>query len=303
MRIGNLDGRTVLVRPAPDGAATVGVAEVGAPFAEPAQVFADLAAFRAHVTAAGEPAYRDVPVTLLGPPVPRPGQVFGVGLNYHDHLAEIGRAGTRPLPMTFTKFPSSVTGPFADVEIPTASVDYEIELVAVIGTDADRVPAGEGWSHVGGLTVGQDLSARGVQQAQQLSLSKSFRGFAPTGPWVVTPEDVPDRDDLEIVCTLNGEIVQRGRTTDMVHGVGDLVEFLSTVTPLRAGDLVFTGTCAGVGFFRSPQRFLVPGDLVVSEIPGIGRMTNRCVPSTPGGVYDEAFAGLRVGPSQMAARR
>lgn len=290
MRIGNLDGAAVLVEPGA-GSETVRVAALGR---TPTEVFADITAVG---PAIGE--FSEVPITRLGPPVPRPGQVFGVGLNYHDHLAEIGRAGSRPLPMTFTKFPSCLTGPFADIELPTDSVDYEVELVLVIGWDADRIAAADAWDHVAALTVGQDLSARGVQQAQQLSLGKSFRGFAPIGPWAVTPDELTDPDDLEIVCRLNGETVQHGRTKDMVHGVAELIAFLSSVTPLRAGDLVFTGTCAGVGIFRTPQLFLTPGDVVESEIPGIGRMVNRCVAPAGGGAYDEALAALEVGPSQM----
>ncbi|MEU2615209.1 fumarylacetoacetate hydrolase family protein [Micromonospora sp. NPDC007271] len=299
MRIGRVDDRAVLVKPTDDridAASTVQVAYLSEPFGTTTAIFADFAAFRRFL--ATEPELRYVPTAAsrLQAPVPLPGQVFGVGLNYTDHLAEIGRAGTRPLPMTFTKFPSSITGPFDPITLPTDSVDYEVELVLVIGRHADRIAAEDAWDHVAGVTVGQDLSARGVQQAQQLSLSKSFRGFAPIGPWVVTSDELPDRDALPMTCWLNGEVVQKGTTADMVHNVAELLAFLSTVTALRPGDLVFTGTCAGVGFFRTPQLFLRPGDVVRSEIAGVGSLVNPCVAPSASGAYDQAFAALAVRP-------
>ncbi|MYV99231.1 fumarylacetoacetate hydrolase [Streptomyces sp. SID3343] len=247
-------------------------------------------------------ALRWLPLDLdrLQAPVPRPGQVFGVGLNFHSHLVEGGRAGEHPLPLTFTKFPSSVTGPYDDVEIPFDGVDYEVELVLVIGRHADRIAAADAWDHVAGVTVGQDLSARGVQQGGQLSLAKSFRGFAPIGPWVRTVDELADRDKLGLRCHVDGELLQDGSTADMVHTVPELLAFLSTVTALRPGDIVFTGTPSGVGFFRDPQRFLRAGDVVRSEIDGVGVIENRCVEPETAGAYDDAFRALAVRPPKPA---
>ncbi|AXI80481.1 fumarylacetoacetate hydrolase family protein [Peterkaempfera bronchialis] len=297
MRLGCIDGEAVLIR----DDRYAGLAEPSAQrFATPGLVYGDWPGFLAW--AAREP---DLPWHRLDPkrlqaPVPVPGQVFGVGLNFHDHLAENGRAGTRPLPLTFTKFPSCITGPYDDVEIPLGGVDYEVELVLVIGRHADRVPADRAWDHIAGLTVGQDLSARGVQQGGQLSLAKSFRGFAPIGPWVTTPDELPDRDALDLRCWVNGELLQDGTTKDMVHNVPELIAFLSTVTPLRPGDLVFTGTPAGVGFFRTPQKFLAPADVVRSEIPGLGVIENRCIAPAAPGPYDQALGALAPRPPQPA---
>jgi len=214
----------------------------------------------------------------LGSPSPRPAQVFGIGLNYRDHAAE----ANLPLPQrpaTFTKFPTCITGPHADVALPSASVDWEIELVVVIGARAHRVDEAAAWSHVAGLTIGQDLSERVVQFSAggQFSLGKSYPGFGPMGPWLVTPDEVANRDDLALRCTVNGEVVQQSRTSEMVFGVARLIAELSSILPLLPGDVIFTGTPAGVGVARKPPRFLAVGDVVESTIEGIGMMRSRCV--------------------------
>jgi len=183
-------------------------------------------------------------------------------------------------PVVFTKFVSSFVGPAGDVALPSDSVDWEVELVAVIGRTASRIPSGTGWDHVAGLTVGQDLSERRIQgrgSVPQFSLGKSFPGFAPTGPWLVTPDELPCRDDIALTCDVNGVVVQSGRTSDMVFGVPELVEHLSEVVTLFPGDIIFTGTPAGVGASQTPQRFLAPGDVLSSHIEGIGSMRHRCV--------------------------
>ena len=216
----------------------------------------------------------------LGNPAPAPAQVFAIGLNYHDHAAEAGLQVTRGLvPPTFTKFPTSLSGPFAPVALPSDTVDWEIELVAVIGRRAERVPAAEAWSYVAGLAVGQDYSERAVQMvgpAPQFSLAKSFAGFGPIGPWLVTPDELDDPDDLELVCEINGEQVQKGRTSAMVWSLPDLISVLSGVCPLLPGDVIFTGTPSGVGMARKPPRFLSAGDVVVSRIEGIGEIRQEC---------------------------
>jgi len=180
-----------------------------------------------------------------GPPRPRPPQVFAVGLNYREHAAEGNYTGST-IPSISTKFPTCITGQNASIRVPSHRVDWEIELVAVIGEQAYRVSRDRAWSHVAGLTVGQDISARDVQLAgtsPQFSLGKSFPGFGPVGPWLVTPDELVDPDDLLLRCSLNGEVVQEARTSEMVQSVPDLVAHISSVCPLLPGDLIFTGSC------------------------------------------------------------
>jgi 2,4-didehydro-3-deoxy-L-rhamnonate hydrolase len=221
----------------------------------------------------------------LRAPVPAPRQVFGIGLNYRSHAAESGM-DVPAVPATFTKFPASITGPFAEVELPNDTVDWEVELVVVVGRRADRVAASSGWSHVAGLTVGQDLSDRTLQFAAggQFSLGKSHRGFAPLGPWVVTPDELDERDDLALGCSIDGETVQDARTSDLVFGVPQLVAELSAVVSLLPGDIVFTGTPAGVGVSRRPPRFLQPGETLESRVEGIGTIRTRF--AAPAGGHD-----------------
>ncbi|WP_205473574.1 fumarylacetoacetate hydrolase family protein [Nocardioides sp. SYSU D00038] len=209
----------------------------------------------------------------LGVPVPRPRQVAAIGLNYREHAVESGMAIPEH-PVVFTKFPSSLVGPGAVVTLPSDGVDWEVELVVVIGRQAHQVPVEKGWDHVAGLTVGQDLSWRAVQTrgpAPQFSLGKSYPGFSPVGPAVVTPEDLLDKDDLAISCSLDGEVLQDGRTSDLIFSVPELVSRLSEALTLYPGDLIFTGTPCGVGMGREPKRFLVPGTLT-SSIEGIGEL-------------------------------
>jgi 2-keto-4-pentenoate hydratase/2-oxohepta-3-ene-1,7-dioic acid hydratase in catechol pathway len=227
-----------------------------------------------HATAASTAATATVAAAALGPPSPRPRQVFAIGLNYAAHAAESGQP-VPAHPTTFTKFPTCITGPHVEVALPSESVDYEIELVAVIGRRAERAKAATAWSYVAGLMVGQDLSERVVQlrpPAPQFSLGKSFPGFGPTGPWLVTPDEFDDPDDLALVCRLNDEVVQSSRTSDLIFSVGEIIERVSAITPMLPGDLVFTGTPAGVGMGRTPPRYLSPGDVLESTIEGIGRI-------------------------------
>jgi 2-keto-4-pentenoate hydratase/2-oxohepta-3-ene-1,7-dioic acid hydratase in catechol pathway len=183
------------------------------------------------------------------------------------------------VPATFTKFPASLAGPFDDIEIVNGTVDWEVELVAVVGTRADRVGESDAWSHIAGLTVGQDISDRTLQFAagSQFSLGKSRRGYGPMGPWLVTPDEVPDPDDLALGCSVDGETVQDARTSDLIFSVPRLVAELSSVLPLLPGDVLFTGTPAGVGATRQPPRFLTAGQELVTWVEGIGTIRNRCV--------------------------
>jgi 2-keto-4-pentenoate hydratase/2-oxohepta-3-ene-1,7-dioic acid hydratase in catechol pathway len=222
-----------------------------------------------------------VPATFeaseLQAPVPRPRQVFGIGLNYADH-AEESKQPAPTFPVTFTKFPSCITGPNAVVSLPSANVDWEVELVVVMGRHAWQVTEAEGWLHVAGLTVGQDLSDRVVQlrpPSPQFCLGKSSPGFGPIGPWMVTPDAIADRDDLPLACEVNGEVMQESRTSSLIFSVPRLIHLISSITPLLPGDLIFTGTPSGVGMAKSPPRFLNVGDVVESIIGGIGRFTTR----------------------------
>jgi 2-keto-4-pentenoate hydratase/2-oxohepta-3-ene-1,7-dioic acid hydratase in catechol pathway len=225
----------------------------------------------------GEVATVSVTEDDLEAPVPTPRQVFAIGLNYRSHAAESGM-DLPGVPATFTKFPASITGPNASVELPNGTVDWEVELVAVVGRRAHRVAATDGWSYIAGLTVGQDLSDRTLQFAAggQFSLGKSHRGFAPLGPWVLTLDELDDPDDLGLGCAIDGTTVQDARTSDLVFGVPRLVAELSAVVPLLPGDIIFTGTPAGVGVSRQPPRFLQPGETLVSCVEGIGTIRTHC---------------------------
>ena len=218
-------------------------------------------------------------VDQLGAPVPRPRQVFAIGLNYAEHAAEAGYPPDS-MPVTFTKFPSCIVGPDVVVPLPEGNVDWEVELVVVIGREGREISRESAWDHVAGLTIGQDLSERITQMegsAPQFSLGKSFPGFGPTGPWLVTPDEFDDRDDLAIACTLSGDEVQSARTSMMLYDVPELIARLSAVCVLLPGDLIFSGTPAGIGNRRIPQRFIGADDVLVSEIEGIGSLTTRFV--------------------------
>lgn len=182
--------------------------------------------------------------------------------------------------MVFTKFAASLGAPFGDIRLSGDRVDWEVELVVVIGRTAVAVSPQAAWSRVAGLAVGQDLSDRAVQlrgAPPQFSLGKSFPGFGPVGPWVTTLDEVPDPAELTLTCTVNGETVQRGSTRDMVFGVPELISYLSGICPLQPGDLIFTGTPAGVGMGRKPERYLAPGDLLETSISGLGTLRHRLV--------------------------
>ena len=234
-----------------------------------------------HERALGAAPIGDTADLDLDAPVPRPGQVFAIGLNYADHAAESGMEAP-PAPLTFTKFPSAIAAPHADIPLSGAMVDWEVEVVAVIGREAHHVPVEDAWSFVAGLTLGQDVSDRLVQltgSPPQFSLGKSFPGYAPLGPAVVSVDALSDPDDLVLTCDVNGERMQDGRSSQMLFTIPQLVAYLSSICVLAPGDLVFTGTPAGVGMGQN--RYLADGDVLTSEIPGIGRLVNRCVPGRP----------------------
>jgi 2-keto-4-pentenoate hydratase/2-oxohepta-3-ene-1,7-dioic acid hydratase in catechol pathway len=275
MRFGTLDGRFVLVR---DGH-TLDVAEASGGRLPP-DACAALSRWDELTDWARSVEWSEATAVAperLGPPVPNPRQVFAVALNYAPHAAEGGYQPPAD-PLVFTKFPTCLTGPYATVELPGEKVDWEVELVAVIGTGGHRIPEDHAWRHIAGLTVGQDLSERHVQMLgtpPQFSLAKSFPGFGPTGPVLVTPDELTDPDDLEITGELNGAIVQQARTKDMIFPIPELVARISAICPLLPGDLIFTGTPAGVGNRMTPPRYLRPGDELVSRADGIGELRTR----------------------------
>jgi 2,4-diketo-3-deoxy-L-fuconate hydrolase len=282
MRIANVDGRIALVTP--EGTLDVSRATAGRLPSDPQAAYAQWDELREWArTADGETEPLDE--ARLGPPVPRPRQVLAIGLNYASHAAEAGVA-TPEAPSVFTKFPTSIGAPYAPVALPSEHVDWEVEVVVVIGRRAYRVREDRAWSHVAGLTVGQDLSERKVQNrppAPQFSLGKSFPGFAPIGPVLVTADELDDPDDLAISCALNGDTKQSARTSDLVFSIPELISRLSAVLPLLPGDLIFTGTPAGVGLTRTPPQFLRPGDELRSTVEGIGTLRTRFVGASNGG--------------------
>ncbi|BCJ35912.1 fumarylacetoacetate hydrolase [Actinocatenispora thailandica] len=277
MRIANLAGRLVLHTDA--GAVDVQRASSGRFGADPQAVYERWDEFRDWARTAPTGPVAAFDEARVRAPVPAPRQVFGIGLNYRDHAAEAGLE-LPASPAVFTKFATSLAGPRGEIALPGSTVDWEVELVAVVGRRARDVSVARGWDHVAGLTVGQDLSERTVQlagPAPQFSLGKSFPGFGPTGPCLVTPDELVDRDDLALGCALNGRPVQQARTSQLIFSIPELIARLSAVLPLLPGDLVFTGTPAGVGAARNPKRFLRAGDELVSTIDGIGDMRHRFV--------------------------
>ncbi|WP_311243600.1 fumarylacetoacetate hydrolase family protein [Microbacterium sp. WCS2018Hpa-23] len=279
MKLANLDGRAVIIEQ--DGnterAIDVEKASDGRFGPDLQSLFEEWSDFVAWGAAIPSAESIEIDAGGLGAPVPSPRQVFAIGLNYAEHAAEAGYPPDE-MPVTFTKFPSSIVGPNAVVELPEGHVDWEVELVVVIAKKTFRVDRENAWEHVAGLTIGQDLSER-VTQLQgtlpQFSLGKSFPGFGPTGPWLVTPDEFADRDDLAIECSLSGEGMQSSRTSMMLYDVPELLVRLSAVCPLLPGDMIFSGTPSGIGNRRSPQRFIRADDVLVSRIEGIGTLTTH----------------------------
>ena len=202
-----------------------------------------------------------------------------MGRNYHEHAAEEGKTAPAD-PVVFAKFPNALVGDRADIvwrAADTGQVDYEAELAVVIGRTARDVPVSEALDHVLGYTCLNDVSARDLQFGDgQWVRGKSLDTFCPTGPWIVTRDELPDPGSLRIRCLVNDEILQDAGTSQMVHDVPDLIAFCSRFMTLEPGDIIATGTPGGVGVFREPPRFLRDGDEVVVDIDGVGRLVNRC---------------------------
>ncbi|MBF0201683.1 MAG: fumarylacetoacetate hydrolase family protein [Desulfamplus sp.] len=223
--------------------------------------------------------------TLLCPVLPR--AILCIGLNYRRHAEETGM----PIPthpVLFMKNPAAMTGPAGDIVIPRScldplQVDYEVELGVVIGTNAKNVPVDDAMNHVFGYTCANDISARRWQKnagGGQWVRGKSFDTFCPAGPELVTKDEINDAGNLNLTCLLNGEVMQCGNSSDMIFPVPELISRLSQSMTILAGTLILTGTPSGVGFARTPQVYLKPGDILESRIDGVGKMINPVTAET-----------------------
>lgn len=228
------------------------------------------------------PAHDLRDVTLLAP-IPRPPKFICVGLNYRDHAAE-SRMEIPKVPTIFNKFPSVVIGPGEPIVLPKVSAkpDYEAEFAFVIGRGGRYIPAARAMEHVFGYTIVNDVSARDFQTATtQWLMGKTFDTFAPTGPWIVTKDEIADPHALAISLEIGGETLQRSNTRELIFKIPELVEYISQVVTLEPGDIIATGTPSGVGFARKPPRWLKPGDEVIVRIQGIGELRNLVVAEQP----------------------
>jgi len=271
--MGSIAGRTVLEVDGTfhDVATVAGDESLADPMAAVAR-FVELSALSDKARGAGAPV-----AGPLGVCVPRPSKVFGIGLNYKSHASE-SKMELPPAPLTFTKFPSCLVGPTDDVVLSGDTVDWEVELVVVIGKGGRRIARESAWSHVAGITLGQDISDRVVQttgKPPQFSLGKSFDTYGPIGPVMVSVDSFADPDDIGLWCDISGERMQEARSRDLIFDVPYLVSYLSSICTLEAGDLIFTGTPDGVGMARG--RLLKDGDVIDSGAEVIGALRNRCV--------------------------
>ena len=213
----------------------------------------------------------------MGPPITGSRNCFAVGLNYRNHAEESGME-IPPFPMIFTKHTSCINGPFDNIEMRSDIVDYEAELVVVIGKQGKNISNDEAWNHVAGLTVGQDISDRSVQfhaTPPQFNLGKSFDTFGPIGPILVSPDQFEDKSSLNLECSVNGELRQKDNTNDLIFDIPYIISYVSEFITLEPGDLIFTGTPAGVG--ATQGKLLKDGDILSTTISGIGTIENKCV--------------------------
>ncbi|MEZ5945710.1 MAG: fumarylacetoacetate hydrolase family protein [Hyphomonas sp.] len=208
----------------------------------------------------------------LHAPVKRPGKIWAIGLNYADHIAE-SKMDTPTRQIWFTKAQTSINGPYDPILLARNApyVDYEVELVAIIGKGGKYIPADKAHEHVFGYCVGNDVTERMWQHAgPQWSLGKSFDTHAPIGPWITTADEVADPHALDISCSVNGDMRQTSNTRHLVFSIWQQIEHLSAAMTLEPGDVIFTGTPGGVGAAMEPRQFLKPGDVVRCAIQGLG---------------------------------
>lgn len=274
-RLATVNDRAVLL--ANDGVYDIERHSKGRLSSDPMDAIANHAAL--HEVAAGLGGTPDAAVdpATLGVCAPRPQKIFGIGINYRSHAEEAGMEIPQA-PVVFTKFPSCLTGPSAAVTVYGPTTDWEAELVVVIGVRGRDITAADAWKAVAGLTCGQDVSERMMQFAAKpphFDLAKSYDTYGPIGPAIVSVDQFANPDDIGLTCDVNGERKQDARTSDLVFNVPQLIAYLSAICTLEPGDLIFTGTPAGVG--ATTATFLKPGDTITTTIEGIGTMTNRCV--------------------------
>ena len=209
-------------------------------------------------------------------PISAPKNCFAVGLNYKNHAEEAGM-DIPAVPMIFTKHTTCLVGPNATIEMRSDHVDYEAELVVVIGSTGKDIQKDKAWDHVAGLCVGQDISDRTVQfssKPPQFNLGKSFDTFGPMGPYLISPDLLEDKDSLQIECKVNEEIRQKDNTNDLIFNIPSIISYLSEILTLNTGDIIFTGTPGGVGVMEG--KFLKEGDVLRTSIEGIGVLENKC---------------------------
>lgn len=274
-RLATVDGNAVLVHD--DGWHDLAVASAGSFTSDPMAAIGRHAELHA-VAASLDDRTADGAVegTTFGPPIPTPRNVFAIGLNYADHAAEAD-AELPKNPLVFTKWTSCIVGPTTDVELRTETGDYEAELVVVIGAGGRDIVQADAWDHIAGLMCGQDISDRRLQFAAKpphFDLGKSRDTYGPTGPVLVSTDLIDDPADLDIVCRVNGETRQASNTKHLIFDVPKLVEYISAAITLAPGDMIFTGTPDGVGAVQG--IYLAPGDVVETEISGLGAMRNTC---------------------------
>lgn len=284
MRIANLNGRAALITEA--GAIDIDAASDGRFGPDPMDVYEHWEEFAAWAPTASEASARAWETHELGIPVPRPPQVLAIGVNYKDHAEEAGLPAPDDL-IVFTKFVSSLGAPNTTIELPSDDVDYETEIVIVIGRGGHRIATADAWSHVAGIAVGQDYSERTVQRrppVPQFSMGKSFPNFGPFGPYVITPDEFADRDSIRFGATLEGpgidgvQVLQTGDTAQQFFPVDESIHRLSQIVTLLPGDIIFTGTPAGVGLSRG--ILMRPGYRVTTTLDGFGSFTNEFVSAT-----------------------
>ncbi|HEX4229884.1 MAG TPA: fumarylacetoacetate hydrolase family protein [Bryobacteraceae bacterium] len=240
---------------------------------------AGLARVESFVLASPETARVPLSGVKLMAPIPRPGRLICVGLNYRDHAAETGTK-IPDIPTIFNKFATAVIGPGDNIVLPRAVKipDYEAEFAFVIGKGGRRIAGADWQTHVFGYTIVNDVTSRDYQRAtSQWLMGKTFDTFAPMGPWIMTKDEIADPHSLDVRMEINGEVLQNGNTRNLIFDIPALIEFLSSVFTLEPGDIVSTGTPAGVGFVRNPPRLLRAGDDVIVKIPAIGELRNPVV--------------------------
>lgn len=214
-------------------------------------------------------------VHLLAP-IPQPPRIFCIGLNYRDHAVE-SKMEIPKVPTVFLKLASAVIGPEEPVRIPamTQQPDYEVEFAIVIGKPGRNIAKEDWLEYVFGYTILNDVSARDVQLAtSQWTLGKSFDTFCPIGPAIVTADEIPDPHNLDIQLSIGGEVLQHSNTRELIFKAPELIAWISSVTALEPGDIISTGTPAGVGLGRNPQRWLRPGETMIAAVQGLGQLVN-----------------------------